>query len=590
MSLDGPWLFRIDAERHGEARGWQQPDYRPEHWLQVRVPGDWDSFSPELFGYVGHGWYRRSFRPRPAWRGQQVHLRFEGANYETTVWLNGRPLGAHSGGFAPFEVDVTGLIDWEGENTLAVRVDNLPDPGRVPSSVIGWWNYGGIYRSVKLLALPAVRVSDVWVRAECSRTRSLCGTAQETSLECTTDLAPEQPGEPAPLTVEATLVNESQAPATVALSGRVTQGGEPAALAGDLAAPALTLAAGESVHLTLSAGIIGARNWSPDHPHLYTLHLALKEGRTAVDTLDLTFGVRRFEVRGTGLYLNGEPIVLKGFDRHEEYPGPSRVDPGGMLEADLRLIKRMNGNIVRMHYQAHPDLYDLADRLGLMVFAEVPVAFVGWADPAEITDPRVREVGEALLRTLIGTLRNHPSVVIWSVGNECATYQVESRPLIGHLAQVARSLDPTRPVAYVGMHDAREKVFDLVDLPCINKYFGLRTQELAQCLDEIHALTPDKPLLVTEFGQEAIAGMRGEGYGSEDEQAQVLEATWRMLREKAGYIPGGLIWCLADYWLIFPSAYQYRHINRTYFTHGVVTLSRQAKRAVAAVKRMFARR
>jgi len=563
--LDGQWLFRIDRGEQGEALGWHTPGFEPKGWLKAPVPGNWDTYLPELFGYAGHAWYRRTFQVKPAWQGARIHLRFEGANYETTVWLNGHEVGCHAGGFDPFAFDVTGLLDWEGENTLAVRVDNWPRIGRVPNSYGGWWNYGGLYRSVKLLALPPVRIADVTVRAE-----------------------PPAPGaEAAPLMVDVTVVNEGSDPAEVALTAGVTLGDDRVPVEGDLFTPTHLLAPGEAVRLSLQARILSAQLWSPAHPHLYSLRLALKEGRHTLDALETGFGVRRFEVCGTQLCLNGEPIVLTGVDRHEEYAGKGRVDPGNCLEADLRLIKEMGGNMVRMHYQAHPDLYDLADRLGLLIFAEIPAWQVGNRDVHEFSDPQVRQTAEAMLRTLIGSLKNHPSVVIWSVGNECATRLEEARPFFAHLVEVARSLDTSRPVAYVGMYGPDEKCFDLVDIACINVYKGLRTQELAELVDQVHAIVPDKPLFITEFGHEAVLGLRGEGYGTEDEQAQVLAAKWQVFRERRAFIPGGLIWCLADYWHM-PAPPEFKWMNRIYFCHGLTTLARQRKRAVAVVKRMWA--
>jgi len=565
LGLDGQWLFQIDREEKGEVRGWHAPDYRPEGWLKVAVPGSWDTYLPELFGYAGHAWYRRGFHVRPGWKGSPIHLRFEGANYETTVWLNGQPVGSHSGGFDPFELDVTAGLNWDGDNTLAVRVDNWPRLNRVPNSLAGWWNYGGIYRSVRLLALPAVRLADVFVHAE-----------------------PGEESAPAPLSVDVTVINEGPEPAQVALSGEVTLGEQPARLYGDLTAPATEVAPGAESRIALGAEIVRARPWSPARPNLYALHLSLKHGRAAVDEREVSFGVRRFEVRGTQLYLNGEPIVLTGCDRHEEYAGTGRVDPGGQLEADLRLIKQVGGNMVRMHYQAHSDLYDLADRLGLLVFAEIPLWGVGNRDVAELADPGVRRTAETMLRTLIGSLKNHPSVVTWSVGNESATDKVEARPLIGRLAELARSLDSTRPVAYVGMFGPEEKCFDLVDVPGINVYFGLRDKELGRFVDKVHALEPGKPLLITEFGHEAVLGLHGEGTGTEEEQALVLAKKWQVFYKRRAFIPGALIWCLADYWHQ-PAGPDHKWMNRIYFCHGLTTLARHPKKALAAVKRMWGR-
>jgi beta-glucuronidase len=213
---------------------------------------------------------------------------------------------------------------------------------------------------------------------------------------------------------------------------------------------------------------------------------------------------------------------------------------------------------------------------------------MGQGDPAEWSDPVVGRTTEAMLRTLIGTLRNHPSVVIWGVGNECGTDREEARPLIARLVKTARSMDGTRPIAYVGFLGTRERVYDLVDLPCHNQYFGLRLDELGRHLDAVHALAPDKPLLATEFGHEAIRGIRGEGYGTEDEQAAVLESNWRAIRDRSDYMPGGLIWCLADYWHM-PCGPDHDWMGRSYFCHGVVTLDRRPKKACQAVRRMWRR-
>ena len=563
--LDGEWAFLTDRDERGEERYWQAADFETTDWAQVPVPGTWDSYLDGLFGYAGHAWYRRTFAVDSGWRDSRVHLRFEGANYETTVWLNGVLVGSHRGGFDPFEFDVTDGLDWEGTNTLAVRADNWPRINRVPNALAGWWNYGGIYRSVKLRALPAARIDDVTIAAE--------------------------PGEgdgPAQVAIGITVVNEGTTAVTVAPEGTAIRGGALVALDRNLAAASVTLEPGARARIELSARLPGAVLWSPDDPCLYDLGLLLRAGDAVVDEIALRFGVRKLEVRGTKLYLNGEPITLTGFNRHEEYYGSGRVDPGGVLEADLRAIKEMNGNLVRMHYQAHPDMYDLCDEIGLLCFCEIPMWQIGVKDVAEWSAPEVWETTEAMIRTLVGSLKNHPSAVIWSVGNECATNRVESRPLVEHLANLCRSLDGTRPVAYVGMYGAEEKCFDLVDIPCINGYPGRNYAAFAERLAAVHALQPEKPLLMTEFGHEAVRGLRGGGYGTEDEQAAVLDGIWRVLHDHTEYMCGTIIWCLADYWHM-PMGPDFHWMNRVYFCHGVLTLDRQPKLATETIKRMWSR-
>jgi len=565
MLLDGDWLFQIDRHEKGESFGWHLPEYQDEDWLPVEVPGSWDCYLPELWGYSGTAWFRRAFRVRKGWGppetlgdGHRIILRFEGANYATSAWLNGQDVGHHEGGFDPFEFDITGQLDWQGENMLVVRVDNWPKINRIPNSYAGWWNYGGIYRSVRLLALPAVRIADVFIH-------------------------PEPVVDGKPLQVEVTLANEGRAPARLGLSGMLIS--EEASL--DLPGQRLELAPGQVTTLTLQATLEAPRLWSPETPHLYLAELTLHAGRKILDRQHVEFGIRKFEVRGKQLFLNNQPIFLTGFDRHEEYIDTGRVDNGRQLIQDLEWIQRMNGKMVRMHYQAHPNLYELCDQMGLLVFAEIPFWQVGIKDAKEWENPSVWQTAEAMLRTLVHDLKNHPSVVIWSVGNECATNLPEARPLVGHMVDLVKSLDASRPVAMVGMFGPKDMIYDLVDLPCLNTYFFHDQEGLRQRLEGTHALTPEKPLLITEFGAEAILDLHGEGYGSEEEQASILEDHWKVFQEKRDYIAGALIWCLADYWHM-PMAPDFRWgLNRYFFTHGLLSLDRLPKVAVEAAARLF---
>ena len=557
--LDGAWRFNIDRHEIGEKNGWHLPAYSDLQWGQYPVPGNWDAYLPELFGYSGNAWYRHSFRVQPAWQRRKIHLRFEGANYATAVWLNGQLVGSHSGGFDPFEFDVTDLVEWGASNSLAVRVDNWPRINRVPNSFAGWWNYGGIYRSVVLKALPQVRISDIFIHSE-------------------------QVVDGQPLRVNLELLNESDQVVVVNPVAKVKSDN----LTLEMNDPGgVRLAPGESRSVELSGPLSQPRLWSPQSPALYNIQLDLFSGRKLLDRTGLYFGVRKFEVRGKQLLLNNQPIYLTGFDRHEEYYGTGRVDPDNQLFDDLSMIQKLGGNTVRMHYQAHPDLYDIADALGLMVFAEIPAWQIGVKDIKEWDNPEVWQTTETMLRTLIHDLKNHPSVVIWSVGNECATDKQESRPLIKHLAETVRSLDTSRPVAMVGMYGDKDVFFDLVDLPCMNTYSFHDQAGLRSKIDRILAKIGDKPLLVTEFGAEAILELHGDNYGTEEEQASILADHWKVFKEYGHSIPGALIWSLADYWHQ-PMAPDFSWgVNRYFFCHGVLSLDRFPKKAVETVSKLW---
>lgn len=561
MVLDGDWNFNIDREEKGEERGWHTPDYTADSWGSYPVPGNWDTYLPELFGYGGVGWYRTTFEVRPASPGDHIYLRFEGANYATTVWLNGHPVGSHEGGFDPFEFDVTGLLRTGQPNLLAVKVDNWPRINRVPNSYAGWWNYGGIFRSVMLLSLPPVRARDIFVHAD-------------------------EVVDGKPLRLALTLLNETDQPVQVTARAFLHLDGSPVNLPGELSAPA-SIPAGGQVTVEFVTPLPNPALWSPKAPNLYDLRVDLFGGRRLIDRSELRFGVRKFAVEGTKLMLNNQPIFLTGFNRHEEYFGSGRVDSDGQLEVDLLQIQAMNGNLVRMHYQAHPDLYDLADELGLLVFAEIPFWQVGVKDPTEWQNPQVWQTAETMLRTLVGSLKNHPSVVIWSVGNECATQLPESRPLVGRMVEIVKSLDTSRPVAMVGFDTPNDVIFDLVDLPCMNTYSGHNQAGLRERIEKTHAHTPEKPLLVTEFGAEAVLGLHGENMITEEEQASILKDHWDVLMEYPEFLTGALIWCLADYWHMPMGPDNRWSVNRYFFCHGMLSLDREPKAAVEMATSLF---
>jgi beta-glucuronidase len=559
QSLDGNWFFNIDREEEGEKFGWNTAEYNHNAWGEYPVPGSWDTYLPELFGYGGTGWFRRSFALRPSWKGRRIHLRFDGANYATTVWVNGKPAGEHRGGFDPFEFNITDLVTWDGPNQLAIRVDNWPKLNRVPNSFAGWWNYGGIYRSVTLLALPEVRVSDVFVHSS--------GVVD---------------GEP--LKVDIEVVNESSQVAEISVQAAIFSESTEELI---LPSEKIQVLPGTKASVTLSTAMADPELWSPESPTLYGLQVDLWSNRRLLDRTDLQFGVRKFEVRGTQLRLNNQPIFLTGFDRHEEYVNTGRVDTEDQLIDDVRWIQRLNGNMVRMHYQAHPRLYELADQLGLLVFAEIPAWQIGVKDVKEWENPEVWQTTETMMRTLVHELKNHPSVVIWSVGNECATDKPESRPLIKHLVDLTREMDASRPVAMVGMYAERDLFHDLVDLPCMNTYSRHDQAGLRKKVESIHALSPGKPLLITEFGAEGLFNLHGENYLTEEEQASIIADHWQVFMEYPEFVCGALIWCLADYWHM-PMGPDYRWgINRHYFCHGVLTLDRLPKAAAQMAANLY---
>jgi beta-glucuronidase len=561
-SLDGEWLFQIMpvSSDTKEEESWQSPDFKPDNWRRVIVPGNWDTYLPELFGYLGTGWYRKFFYVKPEWK--RIILNFEGANYRTKVWINGEKVGENEGGFNNFQFEITNVVKWGKKNLIAVSVDNKPAIGRIPNSFAGWWNYGGIHRSVSLKILPKLFISDVFI---CSQPLDKKNASVDLEIE---------------LKNEEDRKYEFELIAEVELSEKkVSSMGEKA-----------FLSSGEGKKIFLKTNLKNPQLWSLEKPVLYKLNLFISEKGKIIDELKIPFGVRKVEIKGFKFLLNGKPVFLKGINRHEEYYGTGRVDKKNILKYDMELIKEMGANIVRIHYPFEKRFYELADEMGLLTFAEIPYWQVGVKDIKEFTSPEVMENAKKQLENLVRELKNHPSVVIYSVGNECASEKEEGRSAIKELIDYTKKLDPTRPVTYASRSKTSCKSYDLVDFISENLYFDMDNEGLNKILDEIHALQPEKPILITEFGCDAIKGISGNTRGSEKYQAEVIKKNWEVFLSKK-YIIGAILWCWADYWhQPMRTDLNLRWLNNLshfYFCLGLLNLKREPKRAFFELKKLF---
>jgi len=561
-SLDGEWLFQIMPGRgvHGSDAvkylGWEGNDIKTDNWLKVNVPSNWDTYLPELFGYAGTGCYRKFFYPRPEWKGGKIVLNFEGANYQTKVWINGEKVGENEGGFNTFQFDITNIVKWGEENLIAVFVDNMPAIGRIPNSISGWWNYGGIHRSVSLKILPKLFISDVFVHSEPLDEKNA-------SVDLEVELKNEEDRK-----------YEFELIAEIELNKRkVTSIREK-----------ISLSSGEGKKILLKTNLKNPQLWSLENPVLYDTNLFILEKEKSIDELKIPFGIRKIEIKGFEFLLNGKPVFLKGVNRHEEYYGTGRVDTKNILDYDMKLIKEMGANLVRIHYPCEKRFYELADKMGLLTFAEIPYWNMGLHDIKEFTNPQVMENAKKQLTNLVRELKNHPSVVIYSVGNECATDTEEGKNAIKEFIDWTRKLDSTRPVTYTSFRREKDKTYEFVDFITQNLYYGMDSEGLSKILDKIHALQPEKPILVGEFGYEAIKGIHGNTSGSEEIQAEVIKKSFPVFRSKK-YVMGAIQWSWADYFHqpVNPG----NTLNRFYYCHGLFNLKRVPKIAFDELKKIF---
>lgn len=520
LDLSGFWDFRFDPQERGLDAGWAEgfADASP-----IAVPASWnDQFAYER-DYLGPAWYQTRFDLPWGWEHKRVLLRFGSVNYLAQVWLNGMFLGQHEGGHLPFEFDVTPYLRRE-DNLLVVRVEGYlaPDrvpPGNVPSDPLDnfgstnypptsfdFFPYCGIHRPVLLYAVPHEGIGDITVITEGN------GTVR--------------------VRVEA----EARAARRVTLRG----------YGADLVA--------ESTEDEVTLAVSHPAFWSPEMPHLYHLAVELVGNAGVFDRYTLPVGIRTIEVSGDVLLLNGSPVVLKGFGRHEDFPVFGRGFAPPVIIKDYALMKWVGANSFRTtHYPYSEQMMELADRLGFLVIDETPAVGLFFAEAGL---ERRLALCRQYVREMIARDKNHPSVIMWSLANEPHSLRPAAKAFFRELYDLAKSLDPTRPVTLVSHVGLGEEAFEFLDVVCLNRYFGwyFRQGQLDEgCalldaeLDALHQKYP-KPLILTEFGADAVAGHHAQPpeMFSEEYQAEMIARYIEILNRKP-FVVGQHVWNLCDF-------------------------------------------
>jgi beta-glucuronidase len=359
-------------------------------------------------------------------------------------------------------------------------------------------------------------------------------------------------------------------------------------LLSDGASQSIRVGAGESADIALQAQLPGAGLWSPKAPALYTATVSLAQGATVGDALDTRFGFRRIEATSNGLMLNGRPIFLTGFNRHEDSPATAMAYDPQTTRRDLERMKEAGANFVRLcHYPHSPAELDLCDEIGLLVMGEIPMYF--WNDREEGRRTTEARTTTALgqLQRMIGRDINHPAIIFWSVSNETAEEMPDVVRSNQQLIRRARHLDPSRLCVHVSDVGGKNGNFDEDDVVCVNNYFSLGVTDAAgfeklaatwrRNLEGLHRRYPSKPILVTEFG--AIARP---GTAEEDLYARKIEADFKaQMALDAPYLCGSTIWCWADH--PWPPG---RFGGDTSY-YGVLGRDRQPKKAFDAARQLF---
>lgn len=580
VALTDGWLFR----RGGEDRP-TGADGRDRAWRSVSLPHSWNRIGSYTAGreagadlYQGVGWYRRRFATPPGPPGARRFLQFDGVGSVAEVWLNGRRLGGHRGAFSRFRFDVTDALVPGGSNLLVVRADNSERrAGSATADVLplsgDFFVFGGIYRAVSLVTTAAAHVDlmDHGGPGLYATTRTLDDRRATVAVR-TRLVAPQ------PVTLRVSMVDAFGR--TVAAAARRTGTGE--------------------VAETLT--VVRPRRWNGRaDPYLYRVRAEVIERGRVVDRVEEPFGLRSVRIDpATGLYLNGRHLPLHGVSRHQDRLGRGWALTAADHAEDMALVRELGANTVRMaHYQHAPEWFDLADRAGMVVWAEIPfVNQVAWTDAD--ASPAVRANAREQLVELIRQNRNRPGVVTWSIGNEVdirargARWGNHSRALLDELNALARREDPSRPTVFAdcceespGPPDpGREVLAGAADLIGYNRYVGWYyggPNDLGPTLDVLHRRHPRLPMSVSEYGAGGAVSQHSDDprggapddHGRtqpEEYQAYILERAWAAIAARP-YLWASWVWNMFDF--ASPRA---EGDSRNLNTKGLVTADRRTRK------------
>ncbi|MDR6569102.1 beta-glucuronidase [Chitinophaga ginsengisegetis] len=515
--LNGVWTFALDPLGRGVPDKWYATDFASTGFDKVQVPHSF-SVDRRYFFYTGTAWYFKKFNAPVVEKGERTFLQFDAVFYKAKIWLNGQVAGEHEGGYTPFEIEVTQLL--KDKNTLAVSVSNAWDTTTIPGAkasdakdapnvaqLYAWMNYGGITRPVHVVTRPAAFIQNIKVVAEPDLKK---GTAR---IQVITLLKDYQSPDVKVNIYQSGIKNNIRFKQTSANASQVT----------------------------LEGVLPAAKLWSQDAPDLYEAEVI-----AGADTMRKTFGIRRLEIKGTQLLLNGEPIRMGGCNRPLDYPGYGSLDPDEVLEKDLNLIKSGSMELSRIsHYPVSESMLDWADKHGLLIITEAG----NWQmTPRQMADPLMRAKYQSQLKEMVERDWNHPSIIAYSLGNEFQSQTPEGISWVKDMGVFVKSLDAGRLVTFASFNVWRDYVKRpedeaslYVDFISTNIYGN---DQLAH-LRHIHEIYPNKPVYISEFG------MRLPQNGKEEDRIAYFKRAMQVFRQ-CDYLIGASVWTFNDYMSRYP--------------------------------------
>ncbi len=509
--LDGFWNHHVDVhdtclraewykENQVDNEGFTVPwDYDFDLWDRIKVPSTWNTQKPEYMLYEGSMIYTRTFKFEK-YEDQRIVLKIGGAYHNTMIFINQEFLGYHEGGDTPFYLEITENL--KEKNRILLVVNNTRTPGRIPTIFTDWYNYGGLYRSVELYRLPETFIKEFRIH--------LIPNSDFKKIQVSVVLDGDAKTDRVQLTIPELGIDQD-----VEISG------------------------GKGA-LTLKTSL---ELWSPENPKLYDVFL-----KAGSDEVKERTGFREIRTRGTQIFLNGEPIKLRGVSTHEDSVLNGKAVTEEEIKENFRLIKELNGNFCRLaHYPHSEKAARIADEMGILLWEEIPVYWAIHFEKEETLDNGRQQLTELIQRDF-----NRPSVVIWSVGNENPDTD-ERLTFMSNLADLAHEQDPSRMVSAACVIDHVEmriidRLADKLDIIGMNEYFGWYKPHFDQLEQFFENSQPDKPVIISEFGAGAKAGHHGtmSDMFTEEYQKRIYEHQVSCF-VKFDFIAGISPWILFDF-------------------------------------------
>ena len=494
------WGFFLDAKPRNVS---DLVEYSFDDSKSMKVPGDWNTQDEQLYWYEGSVWYRQKFNWKPE-QGRKALLYFAGANYLSRVWVNGKQVGVHEGGFTPFCFDVSDVVK-AGENTVVVMVNNNRKKENIPTQIFDWWNYGGITRDVMMVSVPETYIEDYSLQLVKGNTKLISAKLklnEKKAGKMVTLSIPE-------LKIKKKLVTDAQGEANVVLKAK----------------PSL---------------------WCPENPKLYKVSIT-----TAEETISDEIGFRTIETRGKQILLNGKPIFLKGISSHEETAYTSRrCNSAEDADTLLAWAKDLGCNFMRLaHYPHNEHAIREAERKGVLLWEEIPCYWtIDWKNEKTFANAKRQ------LQDMIGRDKNRANVIVWSVANE-TPHSAERNKFLSELVKFAKTEDDTRLISmamevtgqsnYVNrLNDNMNKYVDIISF---NEYIGWY-RDVNDAPKMKWEVPYDKPVIISEFGGGAVAGLHGSKNErwTEEFQENLYKENLDMLSKIEG-LSGMTPWVLKDF-------------------------------------------